>query len=80
MFYVFKSIFLVKSITNSAIILCMHCDRGLERREAQPGENNALNAMWDFSVLVLRKKVVELWKEIKQVQSIRLVIAAYVNS
>lgn len=45
MFYVFKSIFLVKSITNSAIIFCMRCDRGLEHREKQPAENNALNAM-----------------------------------
>lgn len=45
MFYVLKSIFLVKSITDSAIILCMHCDSGLEHRETQPAENNALNAM-----------------------------------
>jgi len=45
MFYVFKSIFLVISITNSAIILCMHCDRGLEHRETQPAKINALNAM-----------------------------------
>lgn len=45
MVYVFKSIFLVESITNSAIILCMHCDRGLEHSKTQPAENNALNAM-----------------------------------
>lgn len=45
MVYVFKSIFLVKSITDSAIILCMHCDRGLEHSKTQPAENNALNAM-----------------------------------
>lgn len=45
MVYVFKNIFLVKSITDSAIILCMHCDRGLEHSKTQPAENNALNAM-----------------------------------
>lgn len=45
MVYVFKSIFLVKSITSSDIILCMHCARGLEHRETQPAENNAQNAM-----------------------------------
>lgn len=45
MVYVFKSIFLVKSIKNSAIILCMHCDRGLEHSKTQPAENNGLNAM-----------------------------------
>lgn len=45
MVYVFKSIFLAKSITDPAITLCMHCDRGLEHSKTQPAENNALNAM-----------------------------------
>lgn len=40
-----KVFFLVKSITSSDIILCMHCARGLEHREIQPAENNAQNAM-----------------------------------